>query len=143
MELVSEALGLVTRGLGVKTITHICYGDFSQVFHHIVNLPVDQLDMETANSGYDLLDLIRRHKDEFHKELAMGVVDIHSHVIETVDQVKAGIKKGLEVLPPERLYIDPDCGLKTRTWQEAEAKLRVMVQAVREVKQELGLDSHL
>jgi 5-methyltetrahydropteroyltriglutamate--homocysteine methyltransferase len=142
MELVSEALGLVTDGLGVKTITHICYGDFTQVFHHIANLPVDQLDMEMANSGYDLLDLIRRHKDEFHKELAMGVVDIHSHVIETVDQVKAGIKKGLEVLPPERLYIDPDCGLKTRTWQEAEAKLRVMVQAVREVKQELGLDNH-
>ena len=140
MALVSEALGLVTRALGVKTITHICYGDFTQVFDQIANLPVDQLDMETANSGYDLLDLIRRHKDEFHKELAMGVVDIHSHVIETVDQVKAGIKKGLEVLPADRLYIDPDCGLKTRTWQEAEAKLRVMVQAVREVKQELGLN---
>ena len=140
MELVSEALGIVTQGLMAKTITHICYGDFTRVFHHIANLPVDQLDMEMANSGYDLLDLIRRHKDGFHKELAMGVVDIHSHVIETVDQVKAGIKKGLEVLPPERLYIDPDCGLKTRTWQEAEAKLRVMVQAVREVKQELGLD---
>jgi 5-methyltetrahydropteroyltriglutamate--homocysteine methyltransferase len=142
MELVSEALGLVTDGLGVKTITHICYGDFTRVFHHLANLPVDQLDMEMANSGYDLLDLIRRHKDEFHKELAMGVLDIHSHVIETVDQVKAGIKKGLEVLPPERLYIDPDCGLKTRTWEEAEAKLRVMVQAVREVKRELGLNSH-
>jgi 5-methyltetrahydropteroyltriglutamate--homocysteine methyltransferase len=142
MELVSEALGIVTQGLAAKTITHICYGDFRRVFHHIANLPVDQLDMETANSDYDLLDLIRQHKNEFRKELAMGVVDIHSHIIETVDQVKAGIKKGLEVLPPERLYIDPDCGLKTRTWEEAEAKLRVMVQAVREVKQELGLDSH-
>jgi 5-methyltetrahydropteroyltriglutamate--homocysteine methyltransferase len=141
MELLSEALGIVTQGLPAKTITHICYGDFARVFHHIANLPVDQLDLEMANSDYDLLNLIRQHKDGFHKELAMGVVDIHSHIIETVDQVKAGIKKGLEVLPPERLYIDPDCGLKTRTWQEAEAKLRVMVQAVREVKQELGLDS--
>ena len=142
MGLVSEALGLVTRGLGARTITHICYGDFARVFDQIANLPVDQLDMEMANSDYDLLDLIRQHKSEFRKELAMGVVDIHSHVIETVDQVKAGIKRGLEVLPPERLYIDPDCGLKTRTWQEAEAKLRVMVQAVREVKQELGLNGH-
>jgi 5-methyltetrahydropteroyltriglutamate--homocysteine methyltransferase len=140
MELVSEALGLVTQGLPAKTITHICYGDFAGVFHHIANLPVDQLDMEMANSDYDLLDLIRQHKNEFRKELAMGVVDVHSHIIETVDQVKAGIKKGLEVLPPERLYIDPDCGLRTRTPEEAEAKLRVMVQAVREVKQELGLD---
>jgi 5-methyltetrahydropteroyltriglutamate--homocysteine methyltransferase len=44
------------------------------------------------------------------------------------------------VLPPERLYIDPDCGLKTRTWEEAAAKLRVMVQAVREVRRELGIE---
>jgi 5-methyltetrahydropteroyltriglutamate--homocysteine methyltransferase len=142
MELVSEALGIVTDGLGAKTITHICYGDFARVFDQIANLPVDQLDLEMANSGYDLLDLIRRHKESFHKELAMGVVDIHSHLIETVEEVKAGIRRGLDVLPPERLYIDPDCGLKTRTWEEAEAKLRVMVQAVREVKQELGLDGH-
>jgi 5-methyltetrahydropteroyltriglutamate--homocysteine methyltransferase len=141
MELLSEALGVVTKGLPAKTITHICYGDFARVFHHIVNLPVDQLDLEMTNSDYDLLELIRQHKSEFRKELAIGVLDVHSHVIETVDQVKAGIKKGLEVLPPERLYVDPDCGLKTRTWQEAEAKLRVMVQAVREVKQELGLDN--
>jgi 5-methyltetrahydropteroyltriglutamate--homocysteine methyltransferase len=141
MELLSEALGIVTRGLSAKTITHICYGDFAQVFHHIVNLPVDQLDLEMSNSDYDLLELIRQHESEFRKELAIGVLDVHSHVIETVEQVKAGIKKGLEVLPPERLYVDPDCGLKTRTWQEAEAKLRVMVQAVHEVKQELGLDS--
>ena len=59
-----------------------------------------------------------------------------------MEEVKAGIRRGLEVVPPERLYIDPDCGLKTRTWDEAEAKLRVMVQAVREVRRELGLDSH-
>jgi 5-methyltetrahydropteroyltriglutamate--homocysteine methyltransferase len=140
MELVSEALGIVTKGLGAKTITHICYGDFARVFDHIATLPVDQLDLEMTNSDFDLLDLISRHKDAFHKELAMGVVDVHSHVTESVEQVKAGIKRGLKVLPPERLYIDPDCGLKTRTWQEAEAKLRVMVQAVREVKQELGLN---
>jgi 5-methyltetrahydropteroyltriglutamate--homocysteine methyltransferase len=142
MELVSEALGIVTQGLAAKTITHICYGDFARVFRHIVNLPVDQLDLEMANSDYDLLNLIRQHKDGFHKELAMGVVDVHSHLIETVEEVKGRIRRGLDVLPPERLYIDPDCGLKTRTWQEAEAKLRVMVQAVREVKQELGLNGH-
>ena len=140
MELVSEALGIITQGLGVKTITHICYGDFARVFDQIATLPVDQLDLEMANSDYDLLDLIRRHKNGFHKELAMGTVDVHSHAVETVEEVKAGIKKGLEVLPPERLFIDPDCGLKTRTWQEAVDKLRVMVQAVREVKEELGLD---
>ena len=54
--------------------------------------------------------------------------------------MKAGIKKGLEVLPPERLFIDPDCGLKTRTWAEAEAKLRVIVEATREVKREREIE---
>ena len=51
-----------------------------------------------------------------------------------------GIRKGLEVLPPERLFIDPDCGLKTRTVEEAEAKLRLIVEATREVKRELEID---
>jgi 5-methyltetrahydropteroyltriglutamate--homocysteine methyltransferase len=140
MELVSEALGIVTQGLDARTITHICYGDFARVFNHIASLPVDQLDLEMANSDYKLLGLIRQHQNGFDKELAMGVVDVHSHVLETPEQVKAGIKKGLAVLPPERLYIDPDCGLKTRTWEEAEAKLRVMVQATRQVKRELEIE---
>jgi 5-methyltetrahydropteroyltriglutamate--homocysteine methyltransferase len=138
MDLVSRGLSVVTQGLKAKTITHICYGDFARAVDQILTLPVDQLDIETANSGYDLLELFR-HK-RFDKELAMGVVDVHNHRIESVDEVVAGIRRGLEVVPPERLYIDPDCGLKTRTWDEAEAKLRVMVQAVRQVREELGVD---
>lgn len=137
MDLVSHGLSIVTEGLKAKTITHMCYGDFARVFDQIVNLPVDQLDIETANSGYDLLDLFRGRK--FDKEIALGVVDSHSHVVETVEQVKEGIRKGLEVVPPQRLYIDPDCGLKTRTWEEAAAKLRVLVQAVRQVRRELEI----
>jgi 5-methyltetrahydropteroyltriglutamate--homocysteine methyltransferase len=138
MELVSQGLAVATDGLKAKTITHMCYGDFASVFDQIVRLPVDQLDIETANSDYHLLELFRRHR--FDKEVAMGVVDVHNHRVETVEEVKEGIRRGLEVLPPERLYIDPDCGLKTRTWEEAAAKLRVMVQAVREVRRELGLE---
>lgn len=140
MDLVVEGLGMVTNGLGAKTITHVCYGDFATVFDTLSRLPVDQLDLEMANSEYALLDLIGKHRDEFDKELAMGVVDSHSHAIEPVEEVKAGIRKGLAVLPPERLYLDPDCGLKTRTPEEAEAKLRVLTQAAREVKAELGIN---
>jgi 5-methyltetrahydropteroyltriglutamate--homocysteine methyltransferase len=138
MELVAQGLAVVTEGLKAKTITHMCYGDFAKVFDQIARLPVDQLDIETANSDYDLLELFRRHR--FDKEVALGVLDVHDHRVETVEEVKEGIRKGLEVLPPERLYIDPDCGLKTRTWEEAAAKLRVMVQAVREVRHELGIE---
>ncbi len=140
MDLVLEALAIVTQGLGAKTITHVCYGDFARVFDHIAKLPVDQIDLEMANSDYTLLEMIREHRDEFDKELAMGVVDVHNHVLETREQVKGGIRKGLEVLPPERLFIDPDCGLKTRTVEEAEAKLRLIVEATREVKRELEID---
>jgi len=138
MDLVSRGLSVVTQGLKAKTVTHFCYGDFARVFQQIVNLPVGQLDIETANSGYDLLELFRGKV--FDKELAIGVLDVHSHRIETVEEVVAGIRRGLEVVPPERLYIDPDCGLKTRTWDEAAAKLRVMVQGVRQVRRELGID---
>jgi 5-methyltetrahydropteroyltriglutamate--homocysteine methyltransferase len=138
MELVAQGLAVVTEGLKAKTITHMCYGDFARVFDQIVRLPVDQLDIEAANSDYHLLELFRRHP--FDREVAMGVVDVHDHRVETVEEVKEGIRRGLEVLPPERLYIDPDCGLKTRTWEEATAKLRVMVQAVREVRSELGIE---
>jgi 5-methyltetrahydropteroyltriglutamate--homocysteine methyltransferase len=138
MELVSQGLAVVTEGLRAKTITHVCYGDFASVFDQIVRLPVDQLDIEAANSEYALLELFSGHR--FDKELALGVVDVHEHRVETVEEVKEGIRKGLKVLPPQRLYIDPDCGLKTRTWEEAAAKLRVMVQAVREVRRELGLE---
>jgi 5-methyltetrahydropteroyltriglutamate--homocysteine methyltransferase len=138
MELVAQGLALATEGLKAKTITHMCYGDFASVFDQIVHLPVDQLDIEAANSHYDLLELFRRHR--FDKEIALGVVDVHNHRLETLAEVKEGIRRGLEVLPPQRLYIDPDCGLKTRTWDEAAAKLRVMVQAVREVRRELGIE---
>ena len=138
MDLVSRGLSIVTQGLKAKTVTHLCYGDFARVFQQIVNLPVGQLDIETANSDYDLLELFRGK--QFDKELAIGVLDVHTHRIETVEEVVVGIRRGLEVVSPQRLYIDPDCGLKTRTWDEAAAKLRVMVQGVRQVRKELGID---
>jgi 5-methyltetrahydropteroyltriglutamate--homocysteine methyltransferase len=68
------------------------------------------------------------------------VLDVHSHRIETKDEIKEGIRKGLEVLRPEQIYVDPDCGLKTRTVDEAFAKLEVMVEAVREIRAEKGID---
>ena len=97
-------------------------------------------DLEAANSNYDIADLFKGHEVPKEKGIAWGVIDVHSHVVETVEEVKAGIRRGLEILPPDRLYIDPDCGLKTRTWEESSAKLRVMQQAVHEVRQELGLE---
>jgi 5-methyltetrahydropteroyltriglutamate--homocysteine methyltransferase len=139
LDLAIEAMGIVTNGLRAKTISHICYGDFERIYPGLLDLPVRQLDLEAANRGFRLLDLLKRHPWPADKELALGVVDVHRHRIETVEEVRSGILKAVEIVPPDRLYIDPDCGLKTRTWDEARAKLQVMVQAVESVREELGL----
>jgi 5-methyltetrahydropteroyltriglutamate--homocysteine methyltransferase len=136
--LVNEAMGIVTAGLRATTISHMCYGDFAAGYDELIKMPVDQLDLEMANSGYDLLDVMR--EKPFDKQIGLGVLDVHTHKVETIEEVVAGIKKALEILPPERVLVDPDCGLKTRTWEEAAAKLRVMVEAVRRVKAELGVE---
>lgn len=138
IELAIEALGIVTRGLSAHTITHICYGHFETIYPRMLDLPVDQLDLEAANNDFAILELFRRHRP--HKEIALGVVDVHSHRVEPVEEIKKGILAALEVLEPDQLYVDPDCGLKTRTWEEAEQKLANMVEAVRQVKAERGLE---
>lgn len=138
LPLAIKALTRAAQGLKAKTITHICYGDFDVIYPALLDLPVDQIDLEMANSRYDLLERFRVHP--FTKEIGYGVLDVHSHRIETKEEIKEGIRKGLEVLRPEQIYVDPDCGLKTRTVDEAFAKLEVMVEAVREIRAEKGID---
>jgi len=137
LKLAVRALGRAVEGLKAKTITHICYGDFDVIYPAMLDLPVDMIDLEMANSRYDLLERFRANP--FTKEIGYGVLDVHSHRVETKEEVKRGILRGLEFLKPEQMYIDPDCGLKTRTVEEAKEKLRVMVAAVREVRQEQGI----
>ncbi|MCJ7508715.1 MAG: methionine synthase [candidate division Zixibacteria bacterium] len=137
IDLAIEAMRVVTSGLKAKTISHICYGDFSAIYPKILDLAVDQLDLEFANNDFANLQIFKN--PPFTKEIAVGVIDVHSYKIEKKEKVKENIKKALEVFPLEKVYIDPDCGLKTRTPQEAEAKLKVMVSAVKEIKKEMGL----
>jgi len=137
LKLAIKALGRAVEGVKAKTITHICYGDFDVIYPALLDLPVDMIDLEMANSRYDLLDRFKQHR--FTKEIGYGVLDVHSHRIETKEEIKQGILRGLEFLKPEQMYIDPDCGLKTRTVEEAKEKLAVMVAAVREVREERGI----
>lgn len=136
LDLVIEALGIVTSGLRAKTISHICYGDFKSIYPGLLKLPVDQLDLEFANSDFNNLEIFK--DPPFTKEIAIGVIDTHSHVVETVEQVRDWIEQALEVFSPGQVTIDPDCGLKTRTLAEAEAKLKIMVQTVCEIRAERG-----
>jgi 5-methyltetrahydropteroyltriglutamate--homocysteine methyltransferase len=136
MDLAIEALGIVTKGLRAKTITHICYGDFERIGPKLAKLPIDQVDLEFANRGMELLDVLKGLR--FRKEVGVGVVDVHTRRIESRDEVVANLRKALEVFSPEQIYVDPDCGLKTRTPEEATAKLRVVVEATRQVREELA-----
>lgn len=135
LSLAVEAMGIVTKGLRAKTLTHICYGDFEKIYPGMLDIPVDQIDLELSNSSFNLLELFK--KSPFTKEIGLGVVDVHSHVIETKEQVVNRIKAALEVFRPEQIYVDPDCGLKTREVQEAKDKLRVIVEAAKEVRKGL------
>lgn len=139
VELAIEAMRIVTQGIRVQTGTHICYGDFEKVYPQILNLAVDQIDLEFTNSNFGLLELIR--KVPFTKEVGFGVVDVHSHRVESVEEIKASIHRALDAFPLGKIYIDPDCGLKTRLKEEAVAKLTNMVAAVREVRKELGVEA--
>ena len=136
IEIAIEAMGVVTQNLDAKTVSHICYGDFAAIYPKVLELPVDQLDLAMANYGYRWLELFDKHP--FTKELAIGIVDVHSHETETVAVAAEGIRKGLRYVSKERLLPHPDCGLKTRSVDESEEKCRVVVEATKLVRKELA-----
>lgn len=129
LELAIEAMERATRGLKAYFITHICYGDFENIYPRMLDLAVDNFDLEVSNSRLDMLQLFS--KSSFTKDISFGVVDAHTHLIEEQTVIEERLKRGLEVLSRENVWIDPDCGLKTRTVEEAEGKLQRMVLATR------------
>ena len=137
LDLAIKAMQVATEGLTATTITHICYGDFAKIYPRMLDMPVDIFDMEMANSGYQLMEVFSSHP--FSKKLSVGVVDVHTHVIESPDEVARGLRRVLEQFSPDQVLVDPDCGLKTRTVEEAKAKLTSVQQGVDLVKEELGV----
>jgi 5-methyltetrahydropteroyltriglutamate--homocysteine methyltransferase len=138
LPLAARALEQVTAGLRkrVRTWTHVCYGRFEPVIEQLLELPVDGLLLELANSEFDMLGYLDRLPEG--KLLGAGVVDVHSDRVESPQQVRQRIEKVLETVPPERLWIVPDCGLKTRTAEQTRGKLESMVEAARAVGESLG-----
>ncbi len=134
-EFAIEAMRTVTRGVDAYFISHICYGAFEFIYPGMLELPVENFDLEMSNSELDLIELFREHP--FSKDLSFGVVDVHSHVVEDAATVKRRIQQALEVLKPEQLWVDPDCGLKTRTREETVNKLKAIVKATQEIRAQL------
>ena len=132
-----EAMHAVTDGLPAYFLTHVCYGAFEFIYPQMLDLPVDNWDLEMSNSGLDLVHLFREHP--FTKDLSFGVVDVHTRVLEDPDTVAERVARALSVLPAERVWLDPDCGLKTRTVEESVAKLRLVVNAAKTARRALGV----
>ncbi|HEY3248624.1 MAG TPA: methionine synthase [bacterium] len=131
-----EAMEIVTGGISAYTISHICYGDVPRIYPAMLALAVDQLDLALKNEEFALLETFRARS--FTKDIGLGVVDAHSHRVESVEEVADGVRRTLEVIPAEQIFLSPDCGLKTRTVDETVGKLRVMVDAARLVRGELA-----
>ncbi len=136
LDLAIEAMGIVTKGLKAYTLTHICYGDFPKIYPKMLQIPVNQIDLELSNNEFDLLDLFK--KSPFTSDIGLGVLDVHSHRVESKDEVKARILKALKFIPKEKIYVSPDCGLKTREVEESKEKLKVMVEATKEIRETLS-----
>ena len=132
LPLVSHAMDAVTRDLPAYFVTHICYGDFEKIYPEMNEIPVDNFDLEMSNSENDLLRCVRRRR--FSKDLTAGIVDVHSHHLEDKALLAKRIREILQCVEPDQLWIDPDCGLKTRTVDEAKQKLTAIAEVVRELR---------
>ena len=116
--------------------THMCYSEFNDIIQTIENMDADVISIETARSGNELLKIFK--ETGYKQEVGPGVYDIHSPRIPSVEEIVKQIKLLLEVLPPKQLWINPDCGLKTRKWDEVKPSLKNMVEAVKIVRAELN-----
>ncbi len=112
--------------------THMCYSEFNDIIRTIEAMDADVISIETARSGNELLKIFA--KVGYKQEVGPGVYDIHSPRIPSVQEIEEQIEKLLEVLPITQLWINPDCGLKTRKWEEVKPSLKHMVEAVEIVR---------
>ncbi|MBN2815594.1 MAG: 5-methyltetrahydropteroyltriglutamate--homocysteine S-methyltransferase [Campylobacterales bacterium] len=115
--------------------THMCYSQFNDIIKTIENMDADVISIETARSGNKLLKIFK--EVGYKQEVGPGVYDIHSPRVPSVEEIVKQIHLLLEVLPKEQLWINPDCGLKTRKFLEVKQSLSNMVQAVNVVRNEL------
>jgi 5-methyltetrahydropteroyltriglutamate--homocysteine methyltransferase len=130
--LLIEVMERMTEGLDAYFVTHMCYGNFENIYPEMLDLAVDNIDLELSNSELDMLDVFE--ENPFTKDLSFGAVDVHDHEIEDADVVEDRIESTLNVIPDDQVWVDPDCGLKTRTVDEAIGKLEVIAEATKSLR---------
>jgi len=134
-DLIEEATARVVDGVDIEQIAfHACYGDLSKIYPQILDFEVDQFTLEFANNDFDYVDVLKEH--EFTKDLAFGCFDVHNAEVESVNEIKEALEVGLEVVPPEQLWVIPDCGVKLLPRDATFGKLQNMVKAADELRAE-------
>ena len=130
----TEAFRLCASGVRDETQihTHMCYSEFNDVIESIAAMDADVITIETSRSDMELLEAFE--KFEYPNEIGPGVYDIHSPRVPTRDEIIKLLSKAAQRIPAERLWVNPDCGLKTRAWPETEAALVNMVAAARALR---------
>ncbi|MGW1931506.1 5-methyltetrahydropteroyltriglutamate--homocysteine S-methyltransferase [Streptomyces sp. NPDC001919] len=136
----TESFRLSTSGVrpGTQIHTHMCYAEFGDVVQAIDDLDADVISLEAARSHMQVAGELAEHG--YPREAGPGVWDIHSPRVPSTQEAAALLRKGLEAIPAERLWVNPDCGLKTRGWTETRASLENLVTAARQVRSELSTD---
>ncbi len=137
-----EAFNACTEGIACKLSVHICYSDYRLLYPHILNLRnCSQLALEFANrdnehhEAYDQLKLLNEYNDP--REIGLGVADVHVDEIESPQLIHDRIVSAAKIIEePERIFVNPDCGLRTRTWDVAYAKLCNIVKGAEMARQE-------
>ncbi len=115
--------------------THMCYSEFNDIIESIAALDADVITIETTRSNMQLLDAFADF--DYPNEIGPGIYDIHSPLVPSEEEMVERLRLALEKVPAERLWVNPDCGLKTRGWPEVESALAAMVAAARRLRDEL------
>ncbi len=133
-----DAFRLTANGVADETQihTHMCYSEFNDILPAIADMDADVITIETSRSDMELLDAFRSF--EYPNEIGPGVYDIHSPNIPSEAQMVKLMERAAERIPAERLWVNPDCGLKTRQWSEVIPALTHMVAAARRLREKAG-----
>jgi len=131
-----ESFRIAANGVGDETQihTHMCYSEFNDIIESIAAMDADVITIETSRSDMELLDAFDRFS--YPNEIGPGVYDIHSPNIPTQEHIVALMRKAAERIPARRLWVNPDCGLKTRQWGEVIPALRNMVAAAKTLREQ-------
>jgi len=115
--------------------THMCYSEFNDIIHAIADMDADVISIETSRSNMELLNAFINFK--YPNEIGPGVYDIHSPRVPKTEEMISLLQKAIAVLKPEQIWVNPDCGLKTRAWPETKLALKQMVDATKVLRESL------